>query len=109
MLCAGGLAADELCSSPSSCRMALATLGRIMRLEAPATSAAAQSSAAAGSFHPLPLTPWAQAIGSSSTMRGSINPGSSGGLVCCSVEDVVYMARSMRHRVLHRLKSLQQH
>ena len=95
---------EELVSPPASCRLWLATLSRLSRLEPPPQRPHAVAAA------PFPLAPWAQAIGSSSSVAGGcINPGAGRGpLCCCSVEDVAYMARSMRHRVLHRLGAQQQ-
>lgn len=89
---------DDLCASPASTRLCLVTLGRLVRLEAPPP----QRGPAA-----LPLAPWAQAIGSSSSAPGVlVAPGGGRGtLVGCSVGDVAYMARSMRHRLMHRLKA----
>ncbi|KAL4422827.1 hypothetical protein ABPG75_009024 [Micractinium tetrahymenae] len=81
--------------------------------------AASQQAAAAGLAAPPPppalLAPWARAIGSS-TEQAAIGdpvtgscaggaPASPGALPSCSVEDMVYMARGVRRRVLARMQN----
>lgn len=103
---------DDLATIPSTARLTLTTLSRLSRLEAPPASAPGS----APSPPPLPLAPWARAIGSS-TDQPSIGDAAGGGdgsagappdgLPACAVADVVYMARSLRRRVLSRLAQQQ--
>lgn len=107
---------DDLATIPAASRLTLTTLSRLGRLEVPP----AVPPGAAPGPPPLPLAPWARAIGSS-TDQPSIAEASSGGgsgsgstvkspswPPSCNVEDVVYMARSLRRRVLNHLAQVQQ-
>lgn len=98
---------DELVSVPGASRIALTTLSSLSRLELPPTVGED-----APAPPPLLLAPWARAIGSSTEQPSIAEGGASSGdgspvpaLTRCAVEDVVYMARSMRRRVLSRLQS----
>lgn len=96
---------DDLVTIPATARLTLTTLSRLGRLEPPTTA----GTAAAGP-QALPLAAWARAIGSS-TDQPSIAEAASGaaglasGLPCCAVEDVAYLSKSLRRRVLLRLSS----
>jgi hypothetical protein len=102
---------DDLVSIPATARLTVTTLSRLTRLEAPPPP----PPGAAPPPEPLPLAPWARAIGSS-TDDASIAEAGGGagsgpeGRPRCGVEDVVYMAKSCRRRVLVRLQqsSMQQ-
>lgn len=128
-------ALDDLACIPSTARAALTTLSRLTRLEAPAAAGSAAAAAAAGvtpppadgsaaaagaraAAPPPPpalLAPWARAIGSSTDQAAISDPvtGSGAGgapvapgaLPSCSVEDVAYMARGVRRRVLARMQN----
>ncbi|KAL4448861.1 hypothetical protein ABPG77_007578 [Micractinium sp. CCAP 211/92] len=128
-------ALDDLACIPSTARAALTTLSRLTRLEAPAaagsaaaataagvtpppadgSAAAAGAQAAAPPPPPALLAPWARAIGSSTDQAAISDPvtGSGAGgapvapgaLPSCSVEDVAYMARGVRRRVLARMQN----
>lgn len=96
---------DDLVTIPGAARLTLTTLSRLARLE-PAPPAVA---GVAPLPPPLLLAPWARAIGSStdhpSIAEASIGGGGAPGwLPGCSVVDVVYMAKSARHRVLARMQ-----
>lgn len=94
---------DDLVTIPATARLTLTTLSRLGRLEPPPTAGTAAVS-------PQPLAAWARAIGSS-TDQASIAEAASGaaagqaGLPACAVEDVVYLSRSLRRRVLLRLSN----
>lgn len=101
-------AIDDLATMPAAARLTLTTLSRLACMEAPPPPAAA----VAPPPPPLPLAPWARAIGSATDYSSvaEANGGSSGAvgaLPGCSVEDVLYMARSCRRRVLQRLQQAQ--
>ena len=113
---------DDLVTIPAAARLTLTTLSRLSRLEAPQqpgeASAAAAAAAAAASPQPLALAPWARSIGSSTDQPSIAAEAGSGGaataaaaglgggeLPRCSVEDVAYMAKSLRRRALSRMQS----
>lgn len=96
---------DDLLSLPAAARLTVTTLSRLSRLEAPPTP----PPGAAPPPEPLPLAPWARAIGSSTddasiTEAGGGAGGGPDGRPRCAVEDVVYMAKSCRRRALFRLQ-----
>lgn len=101
----GVAAMDDLVTIPATARLTLTTLSRLGRLEPPPIAGTA-----AVSPQPLLLAAWARAIGSS-TDQPSIAEAASGaaagqaGLPACAVEDVVYLSRSLRRRVLLRLSN----
>ena len=104
---------DDLVTIPAAARLTLTTFSRLSRLEQPQQPGEAVTAAAA-SPQPLPLAPWARAIGSSTdqaSIAAEVSSGAAaaalggGGLPRCSVEDVAYMAKSLRRRVLSRLQS----
>jgi hypothetical protein len=111
----GVAAMDDLVTIPATARLTLTTLSRLGRLEPPGTAGAA-----AAGLQALPLAAWARAIGSS-TDQASIAEAANGsssaaggaavaaaGLPACAVEDVVYLSRSLRRRVLLRLSNAMQ-
>lgn len=97
---------DDLVTIPATARLTLTTLSRLGRLEPPTAASAAAS----------PLAAWARAIGSS-TDQASIAEAAGGssaasraagevaGLPACAVDDVVYLSKSLRRRVLLRLSN----
>lgn len=104
---------DDLVSIPAAARLTLTALSRLSRLEPSAGAAAAAAGASAPGPPPLPLALWARAIGSSTDQPsiaeaagGSASAAvaaAAGGLPTCSAEDVVYMAKSLKRRVLSRM------
>lgn len=98
----GAISADELLLTSMQQRRTLTALGRLARLESPPLLAEQQLCVS------LPVASWATAIGTSSSNK-SLCPAEvnarRGGVVCCSVEDVVYLAKSIRRRVIHRMAS----
>lgn len=101
---------DDLVAIPAAARMTLTSLSRLGRLEPPPAGGAPAPPA-------LPLALWARAIGSSTDQpsiaeaSGSASSSAGGaaaaGLPSCSAEDVVYMCRSLRRRVLSRMSQAQ--
>ena len=100
---------DDLVTIPATARLTLTTLSRLARLEPPLATCAA------GGPQPLPLAPWARAIGSSTDQASIAEAGGGGGsgaaaagapgLPACAVDDVIYLSRSLRRRVLLRLSN----
>ncbi len=101
---------DDLVTIPATARLTLTTLSRLGRLEPP------MAASSAASPQPLPLASWARAIGSSTdqasiaeaaggSSAASRAAGEAGGLPACAVEDVVYLSKSLRRRVLLRLSN----
>ncbi len=100
----GRAAIEDLSSSSSAIRLSLITTTRLLHWAGGPASIKFQTTAS-----PLPLQQWVSAWGSSiDSSRRTINghEGCRGGLVCGSVEDVAYMATSLRQRVLVRLNRL---
>jgi hypothetical protein len=94
-------ALDDLASSPAAIRNSFSAVGRLLRLQPPLLPPSPHAAVVA----PLPVAPWVLSMGSSSgevTLDGG--GGCRGTLPCASVDDVSYMARSIRMRLLHRLK-----
>ena len=100
----GRAAIEDLSSSSSAIRLSLITTTRLLHWADGPAGIKLQTTAS-----PLPLQQWVSAWGSSiDSSRRSINghEGCRGGLVCGSVEDVAYMATSLRQRVLVRLNRM---
>ena len=100
----GQPAIEDLASSSSAIRLSLITTTRLLHWADRPASIKLQTTAS-----PLPLQGWVSAWGSSiDSSRRTINghEGCRGGLVCGSVEDVAYMATSLRQRVLVRLNRM---
>ncbi len=101
---AGRAAIEDLSSSSSAIRLSLITTTRLLHWADRPASVKLQTTAS-----PLPLQRWVSAWGSSiDSSRRTINGHENcrGGLVCGSVEDVAYMATSLRQRVLVRLNRM---
>ncbi len=100
----GQAAIEDLSSSSSAIRLSLITTTRLLHWADGPVGIKLQTTAS-----PLPLQQWVSAWGSSiDSSRRSINGHEKcrGGLVCGSIEDVVYMATSLRQRVLVRLNRM---
>ena len=100
----GRAAIEDLSSSSSAIRLSLITTTRLLHWADGPAGIKLQTTAS-----PLPLQQWVSAWGSSiDSSRRTINGHEQcrGGLVCGSVEDVVYMATSLRQRVLVRLNRM---
>lgn len=92
----GRQALDDLSLTHGASRLAITVLGRLMTITAPSNTL----------MPPLPLAPWARSIGSSTATAafGGDDGACRGALGYCSVEDIHYMAKSMRVRILHRFE-----
>ena len=100
-LTAGRTGIEDLVSSSAAIRLSLVTSTRLSHWSLSQSYISMPSDSL-----PLPLQQWATAWGSSSSSSTKIinsHPDCRGGLVCSSVEDVVYMAKSIRQRVLVQL------
>jgi len=109
----GAAALDDVTSTPQSGRRAVTVLGRLILIEQPLGGGGGGVV-----YEPVAVAPWVRVIGSSTAaavVGGGEEEGKNekgggrgrkmrGGLPCCSVEDVVYMAKSMRVRVMRRMK-----
>ncbi|KAL3147293.1 hypothetical protein ABBQ32_002782 [Trebouxia sp. C0010 RCD-2024] len=94
---------EDLVSSSSAIRLSLITTSRLSHW--PLSDYCTSQS---GSL-PLPLQQWVTAWGSSSSSSTKIinsHADCRGGLTCSSVEDVAYMAKSIRQRVLVQLNHM---
>ena len=104
MLTAGRAGIEDLVSSSASIRLSLVTSTRLSHW----CHSDWPMSMLSGSL-PLPLQQWVTAWGSSSSSSTKIinsHPDCRGGLICSSVEDLVYMAKSIRQRVLVQLNHM---
>jgi len=94
----GRAAIEDLSSSSSAIRLSLITTTRLLHWADGPAGIKLQTKAS-----PLPLQRWVSAWGSSiDSSRRTIHghEGCRGGLICARVEDVAYMATSLRQRVL---------
>lgn len=119
------LALEELLLTPQLAQRMLAAAGRMARITATAPPSQIHHSSTSSSsilgeqdhtsasqsemlFPALPVAPWAYAIGSSSN-AASLAPLAAAerraGLPCCSGNDVSYLARGIRNRILYKLRS----
>lgn len=101
---AGRAGIEDLVSSSSAIRLSLITTSRLSHWPVSDYCTSQQS----GSL-PLPLQQWVTAWGSSSSSSTKIinsHADCRGGLICSSVEDVAYMAKSIRQRVLVQLNHM---
>eukprot|EP00890_Picochlorum_soloecismus_P005461 jgi/Picsp_1/5916/NSC_03273-R1_---NA--- len=95
----GPVALDSLLATTEAQQRALCVLEKSSRLEDIANSESEPLS-------PLPIALWALAIGTSS-QKQSLCPETilarRGGCPCCSVDDIVYLSRSLKGRIILRL------
>jgi len=117
------LALEELLLTPQLAQRMLAATGRMARITAAAPASQLQHSSSSSTsgeqdsslaynsellFPALPVAPWAYAIGSSSN-AASLAPLAAAerraGLPCCSANDVSYLARGIKNRILYKLRS----
>ncbi|CAL8465940.1 g5476 [Coccomyxa elongata] len=100
------LVLEEHLASPAATRLCHVVVGRIVQLR-PLPARLLRSAA------PLPLAPWAHAVGASSVTRSvcvstDSADGSPGGLPVATVEDVTHLAKGLLRRVQERLPVLMQ-
>jgi hypothetical protein len=116
------LALEELLLTPQLAQRMLAATGRMARITAAAPPSQLQHSSSITEeqepspvdshsemlFPALPVASWAYAIGSSSN-AASLAPLAASerraGLPCCSANDVSYLARGIKNRILYKLRS----